>query len=213
MGGGAACSGGWRCGTDAGGGAIGCGAGGGVVRSAGEDDRHVLCDLGDNDDGVELDAVTHGDHLDALDVVEVGLGGDGGWRGGRREGVGDVVGDWLLLGEGGEGAKGESEPSKCSTAERDHLVFLGPRRRDDGGGETIALRAPLRGSGRRLAGAGFGDCGEILAHGGDAFAARVGAFDEALEVDHPLGQVHLATELGEVGLDFCVLKYISWHVS
>ena len=53
------------------------GAAGGVVGSAGEDDGRVLRAFRDDDDGVELDAVAHGDHVDALDVVVVGLGSDG----------------------------------------------------------------------------------------------------------------------------------------
>jgi len=139
MGRGAVCSGGGRSRTDAGGGAIGCGACGCVVGCAGEDDRRVGGGFGDDDDGVELDAVAHGDHLDALDVVEAGLGGDGVRRRGRGEGVGDVVGDGLFLRGGGESAKNESKPGECSTAERDHLAFLGPRGADDGGGRNYSI--------------------------------------------------------------------------
>jgi len=36
--------------------------------------------------------------------------------------------------------------------------------------------------------------------------AGFGGFYEALDVDEPLGQVHLLTELGEIGLDLCVLE-------
>ena len=114
----AACSGGRRGGADAGGGAIGCGTGGGVVGGAGEDDGHVRCAFGDDDDGVELDAVAHGHHLDALDVVEVGLGRNGMGRGGRGEGAGDIVGDWLFLCGGRKGA--ESEPDECGGAAEGH---------------------------------------------------------------------------------------------
>ena len=43
---------------------------GGVVGRARQQDRRVLRALGDQDDGVQLDAVAHGDHHVAPDVVE-----------------------------------------------------------------------------------------------------------------------------------------------
>ena len=52
------------CGLSVAGGALG-----GVVGRAGEQDGRVPGAFGDDDDGVQLDAVAHGDHHFALDVV------------------------------------------------------------------------------------------------------------------------------------------------
>ena len=86
------------------------GAAGGVVAGAGEDDRRGFRAFGDDDDGVELDAVAHGDHDDALFVVRRGDGGDGGRFEVGVQLVGDGFRRVLLLGEGvGRGEGGEAE--------------------------------------------------------------------------------------------------------
>ncbi len=77
------------------------GTGGGVVRRAGKEDRGTVRPFGDDDDGVELDAVAHGDHDDALLKVA-------GLLGGFEVGGQLVGGEVLLLGDGAGGC-GEKE--------------------------------------------------------------------------------------------------------
>ena len=58
----------------------------GVVRRARQEHRRTLGGLGNDDDGVELDAVAHRNHLDALDVVVAFAGSRKGFRDVRGDG-------------------------------------------------------------------------------------------------------------------------------
>ncbi len=92
------------------------GAAGGVVGSAGEQNGRILRSLGDDNDGVELDAVAHGNHHYAL--VEIGR-----LRGSLEVGVELVKRKIRLLRGGSEGARCEESENGV----RFH-VSLGPAR-------------------------------------------------------------------------------------
>jgi hypothetical protein len=87
---------------------------GGAVGSAGEEDGSVCCSARGEDDGVELDAVAHGDHDFAADVVE-------GFDGGLEVGGGFAGESGILGGLGGEGCR-EGCEDECDgeATERSH---------------------------------------------------------------------------------------------
>ena len=101
----------------------------GAVGRAGEQDRSVFCAFRHQDDGVQLDAVAHGDHDFAAVVVEavfVGLKTAGirwaGWRGfwvseARR-------GEEGLRGDGGEQSSAEQKRGHRFLSRQTGDIFL-----------------------------------------------------------------------------------------
>ena len=116
---------------------------GGVVGCAGQQDRRVFGSFGDEDDGVQLYAVAHGDHHLAPQVIEaigdgiqfggrfVGQGGGSGWR---RSLGGDEFGEQEDAQHGRERQQSTNlidQPHRNSSVVRkmalDYILGLPPR--------------------------------------------------------------------------------------